>query len=306
MPLYMGPPGGVVSVAWFDRGSLKVTPVVVGGATSTLVGDTIQSRTGVKHSVDMQWTGITWAEYNALSALILGALGVGPLYLQVPDRVNLLSLNQAAGGDVDLNVRGFAAATNEVGGVFGAYGTLQTTREVTPQYGQTCVKWTPTASTVANGTPILRLQRGTAFKPKYGVCIVPGMKYSAGIHVRSAGAWTGKTIAVGIAWMDAAGAQISVTTGTAAAPTTAWANFTMINATPPGNAVYARVTVVYVSGGTAVLPNALYYDKAILAQGTVLPAWEPGGGALRVWGGGLNYTAPNPRQLIATASFQEA
>lgn len=297
MPFFLGPPGNVGSPKFMDRGSLKITPNMVGGMTTVLSGDSVQSRVGFKMAVEMAWSGLLWTDYQQIHEYLLGMKGVGPLYMVLPDRTNLLEMNQAAAGNVDLSSRGFAAGV--------ALGTVATSRDFPPTYGQTCIKWTPPAGSIPINTSILKLQRGDTLKTRYLPCVVPASVYSAGLYVRSSAvSWTGQPLSLGIAWFDSAGTQLGASTGSAVTPSATWQQITVLNLTPTAGAWYGRVFVQKNVVGAA--PGPLYFDKAQLNIGATLSTWEVGGGSLRVWNAGLSYVPPNTRQITATATFQEA
>lgn len=83
-----------------------------------------------------------------------------------------------------------------------------------------------------------------------------------------------RNVRVSINWYDAAGVFISASAGTLV-PTsqTVWANPVLIATSPP-TAINAQVAVAWVAG---VSGDSYYVDGIGLTQGTVVPAWSPGG-----------------------------
>lgn len=296
MPFYFGQPGDIGSYDFFDRGSFEISPSLVGGLVQVLSGDGIQNRVASKEELTVAFSGLSLTEYQALEERLAGMRGIGPAYVVVPDKTNLLHPNQATGGSADLNARGFALGAAGAG--------VTNTREVTPHYGSTCIKWTQPGTSVAANAHLVRLQRGTTFRQKYGLCVVPGQVYSFGAFVRGGAAWSNQ-VRAGLSWMNAAGTEISTTAaGSGVNPSTTWQQISILNATPPVGAVFVR-PVIY--NQTAHTPaSALYVDKAQLNFGPSLLSWEPGGASMRVWVNERGYTYLTPRAINLSVTLQEA
>lgn len=126
--------------------------------------------------------------------------------------------------------------------------------------------------------------------------VVPGQAYSVTGRVKAVAST--RTCQVGIGWYDAGGGLLSQAFGTGVVNSAVgWTTITAPNLVAPAGAVIgAIIAVVKATGGAAETHK---WDTFLIAPGTTVPAWSPGGIS---WGWTLARTQAGVTTVVRTVS----
>jgi hypothetical protein len=269
--VYFGVPGKLINLPWpasgIDKTYERQTSDFLTGAGLHQVSS---MATGTR-AYTVNWDALHLDSFNKISQYRVGVNGAGPFTLIDPSSPNLLDANVSApssllGTPVGSFVTGVSGAT---GGVL-AHQANST--YVHRSQGWASLKWS-WATTPAT-TPILNVRPPS--RNWYAYPTVPTLSYAFSSWVTVDGVVeTNATVALKIAWLDAAGATLSTSAGSATAITT-WTKLSVI-AAAPANAAYMN-PYWELTGSTMVSGGALYIDEVQLEQDTAVNDWAVGTG----------------------------
>jgi hypothetical protein len=264
--MYLGKPGALVALPSPLRGAAG--PFERRGSARDTIGGgrVVDFAPGGTRTYTLQWRAFPLDSYAVVEAFYLGHNGGGPFVLLDVGRRNLLTANQSAATSVLDDTTGFAAAG--AGEAIASSATLV-------ERGPKALAWSMPNPLI---TGLLRL---TTPNPAWlGFPVVAGLTYRWQYRARGAGTDPIVEHTPKLKWMDAAGATLSTSSGSAASTSSgAWSTL-FVQAAAPAGAVYAepqvQATIASVSG-----TSTQYLDKLSLAiptsydDGTI---WRPGSG----------------------------
>lgn len=267
--VYFGRPGSLVTLPW-PLGGLEAPYDLQASDFLTGQGMHQVSRMGQGTRLyALTWNALRVETFTLIEEFLLGTNGQGPWALIDPSRPNLLLPNQASSGGTFNDARHWATSSglaNE--GTLSASATF-----VNRARGQRSIRWLfgSTPPTV----PVLKFT--STYRGWFGVPVVPGLPYAFSEWVRSDGT-IDSDISGGLRlrWLDAAGVQLSETSGGNLSLTPTWQRLTLTGTAPAG-AAYVEPRLVAV-GSTITVGSSLYVDSPLLEQDSVVNDWAPGTG----------------------------
>lgn len=282
--VYFGRPGGLLQLPWpkgdVDKPYTRQTFDFLTGTGQHFVS----MLTGGARTYTVHWAALHLDNYRMLDQFWSGAMGGGPWAYIDPSAPNLLLPNQSGPTNVTSDTTYMSTITGAAN-----EGTLfsnSTSTFIHRTSARRSLQWQFTTAPIS--APVLQME--TPYRNWYGIPVVPGLSYAWSGWLRPDGTIdTSITASLRIRWLDAAGSQLSESSGTVTALTT----FTQLSviATAPGGAVYARPVCV-VDGTTVTTGGSLYLDELLFEQDTVVNSWAPGTGCRAVEILSLPDTAP--------------
>lgn len=266
--VYFGRPGALVTLPWprgeiskaFDRPVFDFETGAGEHRISTLVSGS--------REFTLSWNALHVDNYSLLEQYWTGMMGQGPWAFIDPSQTNMLRLNQSSATNVYRDNRHFTVnlggiLSNATGGDIHRVGATRN------------AEWLFSSAPGAT-TPTLSLN--PPYRSWYGFPAVPGLPYTVSSWIKTPSASTDAsiTLAVKLAWLNAAGSQISQLSDGDTAVTTVWVQRTIGGVAPAGTA-YAKPTWV-VTGSSVAAGGAIVLDELMLEQDSVVNPWAPGTG----------------------------
>lgn len=268
--LYFGQPGrALMTLPWPSGGIEKpyerqTYDFLTGSGLHQVSSLAVGSRSFV-----INWDGLGIESFNKLDQYRIGANGPGPFVLIDPSAPNLLPANVAAASGL-LTVG--SVDTISAGGGDGSPGYNADPAFIHRSSGWASLRWRWAATPSTN--PVLGVQ--PQFRNWFGHPVVAGLPYAFSSWVTVDGVTeTNATLSMRLGWLDAAGAQLSESTGGNVAVTT-WTRLSVI-ATAPVGAVYCAPRWVAL-GSSLNSASTLYIDEPLLEQDSVVNEWAMGTG----------------------------
>lgn len=267
--VYFGKPGALVTLPW-PQGGIDPTYDMPSAPFLTAQGMfQVSTLAQATRLYTVTWNGLHQDTYTRIEQYMLGMNGGGPWAFIDPSRANLLQPNQAASGGVFNDARQWATLTGAANeGAISASTTF-----LFRPGGSRVIRWF--FNNVAATAPVLRFT--SAYRNWFAVPAVPGLPYTFASRLRADGTVDSNiTTGLRLRWLDAAGAQISETSGGDVAVLAAWQRLT-VTGTAPANTAYVEPR--YVATGSSIIVGAsLYIDEPNLEQDSVANDWAPGTG----------------------------
>lgn len=261
--MWLGRPGALVQLRMpardYDR-----APQLQAAVRRTLGGGyTVDRPIRPSRQWHMSWVWLTRADWTHLHALATRQYGPGPFALIDPATGNFLTPQQASGTDVLADEAGWSVTGSE------------TIASSTAQFwqGSRSLLWSLPAS-VSSGVLTYSPTAG------FGWPTPDGQAWVMSAYCRSGGTDTTFDVRARIRWLNAAGSQVSVSTGTyTAMSSSAWTRVS-VTATAPAGAVYVEPGLQV--DATDVSAAAQCYVDGSQLEMTELTAWQPGEGLPQV------------------------
>lgn len=269
--LYFGKPGKPLLALPWPKGGLDKTyerqtyDFVTGSGMHQ-----VSSLVNGSRPYTINWDALYLDTFAKLDQYRIGANGPGPFVLIDPSAPNLLPSNVAASCGL------YADATDWItlGGTSGYVSSNSTATFIHRAQGHRSLRWLFSDGSVL-AQPILRV--GSLYRNWFGIPVVPTLSYAFSSWMRVDGTIeTNALVAMKISWLDAAGSQISLSTGGDISVTSTWSRQSCIAAAPAG-AVYAAPRWV-LDGTTMAVGGSLYVDEPIFEQDIVVNDWAPSTG----------------------------
>lgn len=265
--IYFGRPGSLVSLP-HPRGGVRATrdrPTTVfrTGAGGARVSRMVTGR----RQYTINWDALTRDTYSTLEAFDQGHQGPGPFALLDPGRRNMLTANQSAATSVTNDSDNFTVSGS---------GYTASSDSTLYRRGPRSLK---ISAAYASQSGTVTLDSPTA--EWYGVPVVSSRSLVFSYYARGAGSDPVVTLTPRLAWYSTAGVNLSTSSGTPTATTSASWTQMSVAATPPASAAYVLASIA-VSGGTLSASAALYFDELQLEEGSSAGTWYPGTGVFPV------------------------
>jgi hypothetical protein len=241
----------------------------------------VSSMAGGSREFSLTWNALHVDNYALIEQYWTGMMGQGPWALIDPSQTNLLRQNQASATNLYRDTRHFGV--NSLGVL---QSNLVTTHIHRPGATRS-LRWVWSSAPGAT-FPVLSLT--PPYRSWHGVPVVPGKPYVFSSWMRPDGITeTSITVAMKITWVDAAGTQLSESTG-GDNPITAWTRQSVTGTAPAGVAFAKPIWVV--TGSSVLAGGSLYIDEIMMEQDDTLNIWAPGTGLRPVSITGFTDTAP--------------
>jgi hypothetical protein len=267
--VYFGRPGALVTLPWPVNGIDAPYDLQ---AYDFLTGQGMHQVSRLAQGTRLytvNWNAMHIDTYSRLEEFLLGTNGQGPWAFIDPSRPNLLLPNQAASGSVFNDARHWTTNTGAANEGQVSASTLFVNRARATR----SIRWFFTVAAAV--VPVLRFT--STYRNWFGVPVVPTLPYAFSIYARADGTVDSDiTTGVRLRWLDAAGAQISESSGGNISVLAAWQRLT-VTGNAPANAAYVEPRVITV-GSSITTGASLYLDSPLLEQDSVVNDWAPGTG----------------------------
>lgn len=290
MTFYLGRPGSLVALPHPGRGIDPTLSIPLTARQTISGGRTVDRAPAGRRTYELTWASLSPDQHSIVEEFYVGAKGFGPFALIDPWRRNLLTANQSAATSVYNTTDGFTVLT----------GTETLTSVTTPvERGPRALAWSLPA-TVTGGV----LTAGSPNPTWPGIPVVVGRSYRYQVRVRGGGTDPIVDLVAALRWLDAAGANLSLDSGsTATTSSGAWATAS-VTATCPAGGVYVLPRVV-VNAATVTATATIYVDKPQLSMPTTADpgtSWALGTGvpAVSCTSSGTGYRKPVKRSADLT------
>lgn len=234
----------------------------------------------------INWDSMHIDTFSKLSQYRIGTNGPGPFCLIDPSAPNLMPANVSAPtGVTSLPNPDFIFPTAGAGQ--GSMGNNVDATKIHRASGWASLRW------VFNSAPdaVATLAVAPQFRNWFGHPVVATLPYAFSAWMITDGVIeTSVNVTLKMQWLDATGAQISLSAGTTAAVTSAWSQQTLIASAPAG-AVYCMPQWV-LDGTQMATGGAIFIDEVLWEQDNVVNTWAPGSGIRPVEIVGLNESVP--------------
>lgn len=278
MTIWFGRPGQQVELP-HPRGGVQVTRERPASPFRTGSGGVrVGQAVGGKRQVMLSWQRLWYETTAVIEAFAHGHEGPGPFVLHDPSRVNWLTVNQSAATSHLNDTTGFGA-DNGAGGASGYDFDDNLSSSATAYHrGPRSLRWlVDNAAPGPSGGVLDTLQLHPASDTWPGIPIVPGEELCFSCWVYGDPVDPVDTLTARLAWLDAAGEELSTTDGTPVAPSSDWTQIS-VSDEPPEDAVYVLCRVVAAGEAMAEATAVLHLDEFQLELGSAPTTWRPGTG----------------------------
>jgi hypothetical protein len=284
--LYFGQPGKQLQVLPWPSGGIdkpyerQTFDFLTGSGLHQVSSLAVGSR-----SYSVNWDSMHIDTFTMIDQYRVGANGPGPFVLIDPSAPNLLPANVSAPtGVTSLPNPDFIFPTVSAGQ--GSLGQNVLSTYLHRPTGWASLRW------IFNSAPdaVAILVPAPQFRNWFGHPVVAGLPYAFSSWITVDGTVeTNTSVSVRLGWLDAAGTQLSESSGTVTA-VTGWTRLSVI-ATAPAGAVYAVPRWV-LDGTTMAVGGAVFIDEVLWEQDSVVNNWAVGSGIRPVELVGLGETVP--------------